>query len=142
MITWPSTLPTYPLLENYTESVANNSIRTEMEQGPAKVRCRSSVGVSKISISYFLSKEQIEVLDNFYEAELKSGSIAFNFIHPRTSADVKCRFLQSPQYQAVNGNYYKVNLELEIEHGKLRSRLENNSNVKLKEIEDRCEIRK
>lgn len=37
---------------------------------------------------------------------------------------------------------FLVNLELEIEYVKLQSSLENNSSVKLKEIEGRCEIRK
>ena len=37
---------------------------------------------------------------------------------------------------------FLVNLELQSEHIKLQSSLENNSSIKLKEIEGRCEIRK
>lgn len=114
MTTWPATLPTYPLLENYMETVENTTIRTEMDQGPAKVRQRTSAATRKIQVSYFLSKEQIDALDNFYLVDLKGGSLQFSFIHRRTSADINCRFLTAPQYNAANGNYYKVRLDLEI----------------------------
>jgi len=114
MTTWPTDLPTYPLLENYSETIESNTIRTEMEQGPDKLRQRTSAVVRKISVSYFLNKEQVDILDKFYLNDLKTGALAFQFVHPRNSADVDCRFVSPPKYQAANGNYYKVNLELEI----------------------------
>jgi len=114
MTIWPQTLPLYPLLENYVETVPNTSIRTEMEQGPAKVRQRTTAGVRKLSLSYFLSKEQISELDEFYITGLKGGSMAFDFIHPRNDSDISCRFVSPPEYKAANGSYFKVNIELEI----------------------------
>jgi len=114
MTQWPVILPVYPLLENYVEKVPSTSIRTEMEQGPAKVRQRTTAGVRQMSLSYFLNKEQIEALDNFYITGLKGGSVSFDFTHPRNDADIKCRFVSPPEYKAANGNYFKVNIELEI----------------------------
>lgn len=114
MTSWPQILPVYPLIENYLETVSDTAIRTEMEQGPAKIRQRTTAGVRKLSLSYFLNKEQIEALDEFYITELGGGSLSFDFIHPRNDADIKCRFVSPPEYKAANGNYFKVNIELEM----------------------------
>jgi len=114
MTTWPTTLPTYPLLDNYVETVPETVIRTEMDQGPAKIRRKTTAGVRKLNVSYFLNKEQVAALDEFYLTTLKGGALEFDFVHPRNSSDIVCRFTAPPEYKAANGNYFEVNLELEI----------------------------
>ena len=114
MTTWPNTLPTYPLIENFQEGVANTSIRTEMDQGPAKVRQRTTAAVSNLSLSYLLNKSQITDLETFYKTTLKGGTLSFDFVHPRAGTTVSCRFISPPQYGAGNGNFFRVILELEV----------------------------
>ena len=85
-----------------------------MEQGPAKVRQRTTAGVRNLSLGYLLSKSQIDDLELFYKTTLKGGSLSFDFTHPREAVTVSCRFVAPPQYSASNGNFFKVNIDLEI----------------------------
>jgi len=114
MTTWPSTLPSTPLLENFQELLPETSIRTDMDTGPAKLRQRTTAAVGSLMVSYLLSKVQTATLDAFYETTLFGGAGAFDYTHPRTGNTVSCRFVSAPQYAPANGNYFKVMLTLEI----------------------------
>jgi hypothetical protein len=113
MTTWPVTLPAYPLLEGFQESVPDTTIRTDMEQGPAKVRQRTTAGVRKMSLSYLMSKTQVAALESFYLTTLQGGALAFDFTHPRSNVTVSCRFAKPPEYGSGNGNYFRVSIEME-----------------------------
>ncbi len=113
-ITWPSTLPAYPLLEKYSEAMPNTTIRTDMEAGPAKVRQRTTAGVRRLSVGYLLSKQQVSALEEFYAETLKGGSLSFEYTHPRDDATVSCRFVEPPSYNAANGDYFNVSVSLEV----------------------------
>lgn len=114
MTTWPIALPAYPLLDNFQESVPNTVIRTDMEQGPAKVRQRTTAAVRKMSLAYLMSKTQVTALETFYLTTLQGGALAFDFIHPRSNTTVSCRFTKPPEYGAGNGNYFRVAIEMEV----------------------------
>jgi hypothetical protein len=114
MPTWPVTLPAAPLLEGFREATPDTVLRTEMEQGPAKLRQRTTAGVRTLSVGYLLSAAQVATLETFYLTTLSGGAAAFDFTHPRTGAGVSCRFVRPPEYAAVNGNYFRAALELEI----------------------------
>lgn len=111
---WPVTLPVSPLLDNFHETLPATVLRTEMEQGPAKVRQRTTAAIRKISFGYLLNSAQAGILDNFYTTTLSGGALAFDFSHPRTGDTLSCRFINPPEYAAVNGSYYRVLLSLEI----------------------------
>ncbi len=114
MPSWPNTLPVSPLLDGFRETVPNAVVRTDMEQGPAKIRRRTTAAVRALSVSYLMSKAQVETLETFYLTTLMSGSLPFDFTHPRNSVSVSCRFVQPPAYGSANGNYFKVMLALEV----------------------------
>ncbi len=114
MPSWPATLPASPLLERFRETAPNNVVRTEMEQGPAKLRQRTTAAVRTMIVSYLLSKAQVATLEAFYLTTLQGGTAGFDFTHPRTAATVSCRFVRPPEYGIGNGNYFKVALELEV----------------------------
>ena len=65
-------------------------------------------------VSYVLSRAQVAVLEGFYLSTLAGGSLAFDFQHPRTEATVNCRFKKAPDYVSLNGDYFRVGLELEV----------------------------
>ena len=46
MTSWPATLPVSPLLDGFIETVPETIIRTDMDQGPAKTRQRTTAGVA------------------------------------------------------------------------------------------------
>lgn len=62
---WPAELPFLPLKDEYQEGMAMNTLRTQMEFGPAKVRRRTSANMSQLTASY----------DLFTEYETASGRV-------------------------------------------------------------------
>lgn len=120
MTDWPSTLPA-PKNGTYRESPPETTIRTQMEQGPAKVRRRFTNGQRQISFGMVLTQEQTQTLDAFYESDTSGGSLSFNYTHPRTGAPVVGRFLKPPSYSAIDQFNYDATVELEILNGVLAS---------------------
>lgn len=113
-ITWPDALPAAPLLESFSETPADTAIRTDMEQGPAKTRRRTTAGVAMLTCVYLLSKSQTAALDAFFAEACAGGALGFVMTHPRTGLSVSCRFTQPPQYIPTNGAYFKAQLKLEV----------------------------
>ncbi|MCK4945413.1 MAG: hypothetical protein KAS59_04040 [Alphaproteobacteria bacterium] len=114
MTTWPDTLPVSPLLDSFRETVSDSVIRTSMEQGPAKLRRRTTAAVRELFVSYLMSKDQVIALEAFYLTTLQGGSLSFDFTHPRIETTVSCRFVKPPEYGSGNGNFFKVTIELEV----------------------------
>ena len=114
MVNWPNELSDKPLISGMSEMLESNTLRTEMDQGPDKIRQRSTASIRKINISFVFDRDKVSILDGFYLDDLKSGSLSFSYTHPRDNNFINCRFLSPPEYKAVNGNYYNVNLKLEI----------------------------
>lgn len=112
MTAWPS-LPK-PLINTFKETPPDNSIRTEMETGYDKVRRRSTAASYPMSFDLFLTPAQTATLDTFYNSTTKSGSLSFDFTHPRTAATVSARFTSPPNYSDVNGINFRATIALEI----------------------------
>jgi hypothetical protein len=115
MAAWPGTLPDKVLKNGYDEVFADNVIRTPMEVGPPKVRRRSTAAPKFFRVSQLLSSTQVGYLDTFYNTTLSSGSIQFDWKHPRTgSAVTTMRFKTPPRVQYVSGDKFRAEYELEI----------------------------
>lgn len=108
MATWPTSIPI--TRENFREAPPDRVIRSDMDVGPAKVRRRSTVAVRPVSISLFLTDEQLDTFDEFY---LENDAISFTFIHPRTGATESARFTSVPDY-VLDETMYRVTVNLEI----------------------------
>ena len=113
MTTWPSTLPK-PAIGTFNETPPKNTIRSEMDKGPAKVRRRTTANVRPISFTLRLSPAQTAILDEFFTTTTASGSLSFDFEHPRTKATVEARFAQEPSYKEFAGVKYDCGISLEI----------------------------
>jgi hypothetical protein len=87
--TWPTSLPQTPLLGSFAESLNINSIRTPMDNGPAKTRRRSRLP-TPIQCAFTMTGAQIVTLEDFVKNTL-FGVRRFNFTHPRlrTTCEVK-----------------------------------------------------
>ncbi len=112
MPVWPSTF--CPLLNTLQESPPENTIRSTMDKGPAKVRRRTTANIRPLSFRLFLKPAQLQVLEAFYSEDTYSGVDAFDFIHPRTKEAVSARFAQPPSWQERSGIGYEVSVSLEI----------------------------
>ena len=112
-IDWPSTLPDNLLRQGYEEQPPDLTVRTEMEEGPDKVRRWGTGNVRPIAGQLLLDSTQAETLDDFYLNTTKSGALRWNWTHPRTGASAEFRFRERPSYTPV-GVYWRVQLQLEI----------------------------
>ena len=114
MTAWPDTLPASPLLDGFRESAPDTILRTDMEQGPAKIRQRTTAAVRTLTLRFLMSTAQVATLETFYLTTLHGGTAPFDFTHPRTGDTVSCRFTAPPQYAVTNGNFFKISFTLEI----------------------------
>ncbi len=113
-IVWPAALPDSASWEDYQESMPDMVIRTAMDAGPAKVRRRFSAAPTSISGTMLMNSSQVATLDAFFRDSTAGGSLAFSWTHPRTGAEVACRFLSPPQLRHVAGPLWRVELAIEI----------------------------
>lgn len=111
---WPTTLPTALLLSGYSQSLANVTLRTKMDVGPAKVRRRSSAGIEPVNGKIVLNKTELGYLRTFHDDTLLGGSLRFAWKEPITAAAVEFRFVSPPTWTTLDGGLYSVSLELEI----------------------------
>ncbi len=115
MAQWPASLPA-PALNTLRETPPNNSIASQMDKGPAKVRRRTTANVRPISFIMKCTPDQIATLDDFYDNTTFSGSVDFDYTHPRTGAAVTARFKPEtpPTWDEQEGVLYNATIELEI----------------------------
>ena len=108
MAQWPAELVI--TREGYMETPPNRIIRSDMDVGPAKIRRRSSSAVRPVTLKLFLTDDQLDVLDQFYE---DNDALAFDFVIPRNGETVRARFTDAPPYE-VNELNWNVVVQLEI----------------------------
>ena len=111
---WPVTLPAGPLIEGYQETAPNNSIRTQMDVGPAKMRQRATAGVRVYNAVWLFTKAQVADFDTFYNDTLEGGTLAFELADPRTGSTLDFRFTIQPVYQSLSDNLWRVTTVMEV----------------------------
>ena len=114
MASWPATLPQKPLSEGFTEQALPNTIRSEMDIGPAKLRQRYTATIRNYGMRLLLTKAQIATLETFYDATLASGTATFDWSDHRTGSAAVYRFLSRPAYQPASAEYWYTDLALEV----------------------------
>lgn len=113
-IPWPDTLPQSPLADGWEETLPDNVLRTQMEQGPPKLRRRGTAAAGTMRLQFLLDAAGCAALDTFYEETLAHGVRPFLFPHPRRGAVVACRMTQPPEYAALNGGFFRARLTMEV----------------------------
>lgn len=113
--TWPASLPQKLLLSGFSEQPPDTRIRGEMDQGPPKMRRRSTASSRPINGEIHCTASQVETLDDFYNDTVDGGTLRFDWEHPRTGSAVEMRFRERPSYsEAISNDLYRVRLRLEI----------------------------
>lgn len=113
MTVWPAQLPC-PLLAGYQEGLANNTIRSEMDTGPAKVRRRTAANVRPLSFGMVLTKALLADLITFYNTTTFGGTLAFDLTDGRTAATLSCRFTAPPSFRPQGNGRYAASVSLEV----------------------------
>ena len=73
MAAWPSDLPQKPLVQGFSETPPNLLTRSPMDIGPAKVRRRSTAGVTVLQCVFRLTTTQRASLLTFWQTTLAGG---------------------------------------------------------------------
>lgn len=116
-IIWPETLPQKFLARGYDERTPNNVIRSKMDQGPDKVRRKSTDAPWVFSGFIRIDESQVPIWLEFYYTTLMEVR-SFTFPHPRTGDPITVRVFNNsesaPPLRAVSANgKYELQLALE-----------------------------
>lgn len=113
---WPSTLPA-PLLQGYSVSPHDATIRTDMDGGPARVRRRFTAVVDTVPVSFYFTKTQMADFRAYWEGDLAYGSAWFDMSiqDGRTGGSVtrSCRFVGTFSAE-FDGSGWKVSCQMEV----------------------------
>ena len=96
---WPALLP--DCAGTYSEKAEPVTVRTNVEEGPAKVRKRFTQRVIRAQVGMQMRIDQYDILDDFFYIELNGGVGRFNFKHPWTAAPSVWRMVESPDYESM-----------------------------------------
>lgn len=112
--TWPEALPEAPLIEGLRQKLPDTVLRSRMDQGPGKLRQRTTAGVERLTVAYLLDIAQFNALKSFYLETLAGGALRFSYTHPVLGGSVTCRFVQPPDIAPLHAGYIRAVLELEV----------------------------
>ena len=110
MSVWPASLP-FPAVNSLKESPPDNTMRSQMDKGPEKMRRRTTANVRPLSFTLNLTPALVNTLDAFY---ISVEGEVFDYTHPRTLAAVKARFTAPPDYMEKEATIYDASISLEI----------------------------
>jgi hypothetical protein len=112
--TWPSSLPQIPLADSVSYVAHENSIRTQMEAGVAKLRRRYTAVGDDVTLAVMCTRAQVDTLQAFYETTLSVVGV-FTWKHFRKPGwpDASYRFKAPPRFAPAGGTVWKAELELE-----------------------------
>lgn len=105
------------MVESCTFTPQDNTIRTQMEAGAAKVRRRFTRVPEDVTFSLTLDRPQVEVLQDFV-AITCADVLPFNWVdfrRPLTADNVAVyRFKNRPRLTPLGAGYWRADLELEL----------------------------
>lgn len=114
--TWPTTLPSFVQEGGYTEALQDQTVESNVDAGPAKIRRRFTKSLRKFGITLQMLPAQVTIFETFWQNTVKGGSLPFDWVHPRTRVAATLRFrTPAPSYTTGGGGAYViVSFALEI----------------------------
>jgi len=98
-IPWPASLPA--CAETYSEKAEPVTVRTNVAEGPAKVRRRFTLRVVRGQVGMTVRIDQRNTLDSFFYTDLNAGVERFIFRHPWLGVDKEWRMVEAPDFSNV-----------------------------------------
>lgn len=113
--TWPATLPQYVQEGGYQETLQDQTVESQVEAGPAKIRRRFTKSLRRFSVSMLMTAAQATAFETFWQTTVRGGSLPFDWVHPRTRAATTFRFRNpAPSFSSVGGVNVMVQFTLEV----------------------------
>lgn len=83
---WPLILPQETFKDGYSRAIPDQTIRSNMDTGPAKVRYRGGHMPEVLSMTLVLTDEQRDALIAFARDIIKGGVLTFEYPNPENPA--------------------------------------------------------
>jgi len=113
MADWPVALPQKPLQDGFSSAKVDGRIRTQMSEGPEKVRRRFTATPEELTCAFHLNTAQLSTFNTFFETTLAGGSLTYNWNHPVTGVLSVCRIKDMPAISSA-GSEWQVALVVEV----------------------------
>lgn len=114
MASFPSTLPTLDIVRGTQFQFGNGSLRTDMDQGPAKRRRLTSTDPDVLTLTHpKYTDTEVTELRSFYKTTLAEGTLSFTMANPLTGETDTFAFLTAPSINSAGGIHWSVSVQLE-----------------------------
>lgn len=115
MANWPTTLPQSPISDGYSATPQDNTIRSNKEAGPQKVRPRFTAVSDTVNMSVIVDAQQSDLLQQFYDVDCVFGALPFNWRNFKKWNKPPCiyRWRQPPEFVPLGGGFWRVALQLD-----------------------------
>lgn len=110
---WPVDLPQKFLL-SASERLPNNVISSQTDAGIPKIRRRFTSALKPYRGSVIMTREQCDLLEEFFRGTLKDGSLSFEWTHPRQGVKT-FRFTAGEPPEIVYSWPQKVSVSISLE---------------------------
>jgi hypothetical protein len=102
-------------VQGFSETLPNLVTRSPMDTGPAKVRRRSTAGVTLLQCVFRMTATQRASLLTFWRTTLAGGSLPYNWTHPISGAAIVCRIVEPPALAPAAGEVsWAASLKIEV----------------------------
>lgn len=111
---WPATLPR-PRLAGYQIAPGDQTVRTDMEVGAARVRRRSTARDDRITLEWLFTDAQLAEFRAWFDTEAAGGAAWFTglAVFLGDASATETRFAQSWTAEAVGGGRWRVAAQIE-----------------------------
>lgn len=111
MPTWPTDLPQKPL-RGYKEDPEDQALRDNPDIGTHLGRPLASAYGTNFQMGMLMTNAQITSLLTFYYTTVASGTLPFDWIHPREKTSGKFLFKARPAWKQESADLYRVTIKL------------------------------
>lgn len=112
---WPLVLPQETFKDGYSREIPDQTIRSDMDTGPAKVRYRGGHMPETVSMTLVLTEEQRDALVDFATETTKGGALPFEFPNPENPQQyVLARFVPASNKTLFSISQYQNSIKWQI----------------------------
>lgn len=109
-IAWPIKFQDILDEEGFSINLGDSNVRTEMDEGPRKVRRRFTDRIDTQNCRITVKIDDYPDFLTFYETTLSSGSLDFEYTDPLTGNSQVYRFAAAPSTTPLGGRYMVINM--------------------------------
>jgi hypothetical protein len=110
---WPGTLQDKLSEANFSYTIEDTALRSDMDIGPQKVRRRFTKPINSLTGSIYLTSLEYTTFYNFYNTTLDGGTLPFEFNHPITNELKEWRFKGPSRVSSIGGGNFIVDFTWE-----------------------------